>query len=315
MAAFGPSEPVLGSTINLITERTEDLRAIDHRSGGGSCLDAALTLIYRARQLPQGCAELNVALADLHILAGSAGFDIGLTELAITHFGQAMAFAGRGRDHRILANVLYRLGLLRLHHADPVGALVYFDVGQLTAARSGTSAQLEASILSANQAWAHATMGAEDEACVMLDRSTDQFTEAAGNSAAPGCSRFITRNELRAMVGVVHAELARRVNARHAAIAIPALTEAIQGYGKDMARSRTLCLIMLAVSHFLDGDPDRGVESGFQALAGATDLASVQVRDRMAPLKVLVQQHDAHRGARELTLRITAFTTYQASRP
>ncbi|MFC0105770.1 hypothetical protein [Kibdelosporangium aridum] len=48
-------------------------------------------------------------------------------------------------------------------------------------------------------------------------------------------------------------------------MAIPLLIEATGTYGDDMARSRTLSLILLAMSHLVDGDVDHGVDAGFRA--------------------------------------------------
>jgi hypothetical protein len=113
----------------------------------------------------------------------------------------------------------------------------------------------------------------------------------------------------------VHTELAHRVDPRHARIAIPPLTAAVGDYGSEMSRSRTFSLILLAMSHLVDGDVDRGVDIGFSALASADNLASARVRDRMRPLKRDAELHDSHSGAQQLAARIGAFATAQGRTP
>jgi hypothetical protein len=294
--------------IDFIESRTRYLRALDHRLGGGSCLDELLTLIHRVKTPPSadiGQRRLDVALADLHNLTGWVYFDLGMTSRAHVHLSQALAFAGHGRDDRLVADIFYRLGRIRLHEGNPAEALDYFGAGQLMAAKPGC--EQAAGILSVSQAWAHAAMGDEHQATTSMQRGAVQFAQAAGGDS-PDWSTFFTSIYMQAMIGTVHTELAHRVDPRHARIAIPALTVAVTDYGNDMARSRTFSLISLAMSHFVDGDVDRGVEVGFSALASAENLASVRVRDCMRPLKKDADLHDSHRGARELAARVADFT-------
>jgi hypothetical protein len=293
--------------VEHLEARTKDLRALDHRFGGGSCLDDVVTLIHHIRNaIPAeiGQQRFDVAIADLHNLAGWACFDIGLTSRAEVYFSQAIALAGRGHSDQLVADVFYRLGRIRLHHARPAEALEYFDAGQLVAAQPGC--ELAAGILSVNQAWAHAALGAEHRATELVSRGMELFALAG---VGPDWSSFFTRTDLRAMLGTVHTELAHRVDPRHTRIAIPALAAAADDYGDEMARSRTFSLILLAMCHLVDGDVERGVDIGFRALASAENLASARVRDRMRPLKADAELHDSHSGARELAARITAFTT------
>lgn len=294
-----------------LENRTQDLRALDRQSGGGSCLDEVITLIHRVHNAPPadiGQRRFDVAVADLHNLAGWACFDIGLTSRAEVYFSQALALAGRGHNDQLVADVLYRLGRIRLHGGRPAEALEYFDAGQVVAARRGC--ELASSILSMNQAWAYAALGAEDRAIALVSRSMELFA-----CEGPGWSSFFTRSDLLAMSGTVHTELAHRVDPRHTRIAIPALTAAVDDYGDGMARSRTFSLILLAMCHLVEGDVERGVGIGFSALASAENLASVRVRERMCPLKTDAELHDSHSGARELAARIGAFTVAQGHMP
>ncbi|ONI90805.1 hypothetical protein ALI144C_02290 [Actinosynnema sp. ALI-1.44] len=307
------SQPVHVSapdTAELIERQTKFLREMDHRSGGGSCLDGALTLIHRIRHLPGSPHDIehrrrDVAVADLHNLVGWASFDIGLTHQAHRYFSQALALAGRGGDARLIADIFHRLGRMRLHEDSPVEALDYLQFGLLAADAPG--GEITTSILLMNQAWAYAMTGTAALACQLVDRGHDLFTAAAA-SDRPGWSSFVTETDMLAMTGTVYSELAHRVDPSYARTAIPHLTQAIDGYGDPMARSRTFTLILLAMSHLVDGEVDEGVEMGSHALACAENLASVRVHERMLRLKADAERHDTHTGARKLATRIAALT-------
>nr|CTQ92171.1 regulator [Kibdelosporangium sp. MJ126-NF4] len=219
-------------------------------------------------------------------------------------FAQALILAGRGLDNSLVANILYRLGRIRLHHGNPAGALDFFKAGQRV---GGTGSARDTSILMMNEAWAHATMGAEAEARLMVERGVEKFDLASLD--VPAWAGFFTRNDMLAMVGTVHTELAHRVDSRHVRVAIPVLVKATEGYGDEMARSRAFSLIMLSMNHFVGGDVDQGVEVGMRALSAAADLSSVRVRDRMNPLRKDAERHGSHVGARELVARIAAVTS------
>ena len=304
------------SDVERLLSRTRELRATDYRHGGGACLDDLTTLVRNVQPMLAAFAtqvnkkRLFLAVADLHNLAGWVSFDVGDRGGAQVQFEQALVLAGEARDRRLTANILYRLGRVHLHHQEFDTALEYLRVGAAAAAAAGPGAELAASILSANQAWTWASMGLDDEALRMLEHSQEQFT-GADLAAAAGWEGFFTANDLMAMAGTVHTELAYRVDPRHAQVAIPALTDASTNYGTEMARSRTLSLVALSMSHLLDGDQDRGVDAGFQALALAENLTSVRVRDRMRPLAQSAQRHRTHSGAQELAVRVTAFATSQ----
>jgi hypothetical protein len=89
------------------------------------------------------------------------------------------------------------------------------------------------------------------------------------------------------MRGTVLTELA----GGHRGEAIAELTAAADGYGADMARSRSLTLIMLAQNHAGRGDLDEATRVGMEALELAANLASVRPKDRLAPLERLLAGH------------------------
>lgn len=289
---------------------THALRMLDYRQGGGNCLAAVRTRIGDGRlMLDASAAEyvqrrLHVAMGDLHNLAGWVCFDIGHVGSARVHFAQALVLAGRGRHNGLVANISYRLGRVCLHHESLDEALEYFELGLL--ATSGPGDEIAASILSVNSAWTYARRGDSDRALAELDRGRGHFA-AADHTDVPTWAMFFTETDLSALIGAIHTDLALTANTRHTRNAIPRLTEAVGGYGDDMARSRTFSLIMLSINHLIDRDLDHGVAVGFRALASAEQLASARVRDRIRPLGKHAEHHGAHAGARELAARIAAY--------
>jgi len=312
---FVPGAKSAPSTIGLpdverLEADTAALRLVDHRQGGDACLDAARTLIADGRLMLEASGaeyvqrRLHVALGDLYNLTGWVSFDVGLVGSARVHFAEALALAGWGRNNSLVANICYRLGRVCLHHESLDEALDYFELGLLAAAGPGDG--IAASILSVNSAWAHARRGDGDQALAGLNRGRGHFA-AADHTDVPAWARFFTETDLSAMIGAVHTDLALTVNAHHTQDAVPPLTEAVDGYDDDWARSRAFSLILLSINHLIDRDLDHGVVVGFQALASAEQLASARVRDRIRTLGKHAEHHRSHAGARELAARIAAY--------
>ncbi|WP_157984532.1 tetratricopeptide repeat protein [Lentzea terrae] len=295
------------SDVARMESDTHALRALDYRHGGEACLDAVRLRVRECEETAEASAtpvvrqRLHVALADLHNLAGWVCFDAGLAGSARGHFRHALVLAGRGRHSGLIANICYRLGRVCLHQGNLDDALGYFELGQRDVTRPGD--EIGASILSMNAAWAHAKQGDEDMACVLLNRGKEHFA-AAGDTPVPEWAKFFTENDLSALAGAVHTDLARTANPRHTRIAIPLLTRAIGGYGDAMARSRAFSHILLAINHLVEGNIDGAVDIGFRAMASTEDIGSARVRDRLRPLGLLARRHGSHAGARELSARI-----------
>ncbi|WP_410655189.1 tetratricopeptide repeat protein [Amycolatopsis sp. lyj-112] len=286
------------------------LRARDYREGGGSCRELLRVLQPYGAALRRGMMSealerrLAGVVADLYNLMGWTEFDAGRPVRAERHFRRALELAEESGHDDLSANVHYRLGRVYLHHRSPAEALVQFGQGQRAARRAGTP--LSQAILSANQAWAYALLGDVRQALDKISLAPEQFADASGDSV-PSWSAFFTANDMAAMIGTVRTELARLVDVRHSRKAIPALTEAVDGYGADMARSRSLTMIWLAVDHALEGDLDRAAEVGLAAMEIADGIRSVRTRDRLRPLSESVRKRVPDINARDLLDRIATF--------
>ncbi|MPY79053.1 MAG: tetratricopeptide repeat protein [Actinophytocola sp.] len=296
--------------VRQVEAATRALRALDYQYGGGFCRDAVVAQLSWGRQLltasgtGQVRSRLYVALADLHNVAGWTSFDTGLVDSARTHFANALELAKEGGNHPLVANVLYRMGRVYLHHQSPDDALKMFQLGQIAAQESGSD--LAVAVLCANEAWAYAEMGNEQQSTKLLGMTRDTFARADVDNAESWV-KFFNQTDLHAMVGTVHTVLARKVGQEHTKYAIPALTRAIDSYGEDMARSKAFNLSALATNHLLDGDIDHGAKIGRSALESADGLKSARVKDRMEPMKLEAEKRSNNVDARELTERINAF--------
>ncbi|MET9632715.1 hypothetical protein ABZX92_35200 [Lentzea sp. NPDC006480] len=311
MSALRPVGP---PDIARLETGTRALRAVDYLRGGEPCLGDLRILVREstrllgARNTEETRRRLYVVLADLRNLAGWVCFDAGMPVSAQAHFSHALTLAALARHDGLVANICYRLGRLFLHQDDLDEALTRFELGQLAAMRSGD--EIAASILSVNSAWVWAKKGSADSASDLLARGREQF--AAGDHAnAPDWARFFTENDLSAMAGAVHTDLALTVGGRHARTAIPLLTTAIEGYDDGMARSRTLSLVLLSTSHLVEGDLGNGVDTGLRALSSAGAVGSARVRDR---IRRLASHARTRAGAWELAERIDADTAASTGR-
>jgi len=299
--------------VEQLEAQTRALRAVDYRSGGGMCRDAVLVRIHRGREMlgmPAGepvRARLFAAVSDLYNLAGWTCFDSGHVWAAHHHLDLAQELAAEAGHDDLTANIHYRRGRIRLHYGAPDAALAQFQLGQLAAQRSGSP--LAAAILCANQAWAYGKKGDAALATGLLGRAEEEFADA-DVAAPPDWARFFTRTDVAAMIGTVYTELALAAGGgSYAAVAIDALTEAVDGYGPDMTRSRTLCLIMLATNHLLAGDTDRGAAIGIEAIEAAETLKSVRTKDRVRPLEREADRRRDNRECQALADYIAAFVT------
>ncbi len=312
-----PAPGRIGMTdVRQVEAATRALRSLDYQYGGGFCRDAVVAQLSWGQQMLNSSGtevvrqRLHVALADLHNLAGWTSFDVGLIDSARNHFGRALELAKAGDSDELVANILYRMGRVYLHKEAPDDALKMFQLGQIAAQQSGS--ELAVAVICANQAWAYAMMGHEDQTMKLIGRTRDEFTRADHGEAADWV-KFFNEEDVYAMIGTVHTVLAQQVDARHTKYAIPALTRAIDSYDDGMARNKAFNLSSLATNHLLDGDIDHGTRMGVQAVDLAQHLKSKRVRDRLEPLRIEADKRRNYADARDLSELISRFYDANAS--
>jgi transcriptional regulator with XRE-family HTH domain len=306
-----PAPGRIGMTdVRQVEAATRALRSLDYQYGGGFCRDAVVAQLSWGQQMLNSSGtevvrqRLHVALADLHNLAGWTSFDVGLIDSARNHFGRALELAKAGESDELVANILYRMGRVYLHKEAPDDALKMFQLGQIAAQQSGS--ELAVAVICANQAWAYAMMGHEDQTMKLIGRTRDEFARSDHGEAADWV-KFFNEDDVYSMIGTVHTVLAQKVDLRHTKYAIPALTRAIDSYGDEVARNKAFNLSSLATNHLLDGDIDHGAKVGVQAVDLAQHLKSKRVRDRLEPLRVEAEKRRNYTDARDLSDLIGRF--------
>jgi transcriptional regulator with XRE-family HTH domain len=299
-----PAPGRIGMTdVRQVEAATRALRSLDYQYGGGFCRDAVVAQLSWGQQMLNSSGtdvvkqRLHIALADLHNLAGWTSFDVGLIDSARNHFGRALELAKAGESDELVANILYRMGRVYLHKESPDDALKMFQLGQIAAQQSGS--ELAVAVICANQAWAYAMMGHEDQTMKLIGRTRDEFARSNHGEAADWV-KFFNEDDVYSMIGTVHTVLAQKVDARHTKYAIPALTRAIDSYGDEVARNKAFNLSSLATNHLLDGDIDHGAKVGVQAVDLAQHLKSKRVRDRLEPLREEADKRRNFADARDL---------------
>src|SRR6476469_170425 len=305
-----PAPGRIGMTdVRQVEAATRALRSLDYQYGGGFCRDAVVAQLSWGQQMLSSSGtdvvkkRLHIALADLHNLAGWTSFDVGLIDSARNHFGRALELAKAGESDELVANILYRMGRVYLHKEAPDDALKMFQLGQIAAQQSGS--ELAVAVICANQAWAYATMGHEEQTMKLIGRTRDGFARASHEAA--NWVKFFNEDDVYSMIGTVHTVLAQKVDARHTKYAIPALTRAIDSYGDEVARNKAFNLSSLATNHLLDGDIDHGAKVGVQAVDLAQHLKSKRVRDRLEPLREEADKRRNCADARDLADLIGTF--------
>ena len=287
------------------------LRALDYRQGGGFCRDAVRVVKTASLLLHWGTvpdplrARLYTVLADVQNLLGWTEFDIGCGQAARHRFGRALELAGEAGNENLAANIRYRLGRLHLHRHDVPAALAEFAHGR--AAAQGSDSRRALAILTANEAWAFAMDGDERAALTRLAEAEALFAEAGAWPDPKPWEAFFGEADMAAMSGTVLTELATAVAVRHSGEAIDRLDGAAGHYGADMARSRSLTLIMLAQNHALRGDVDEATRIGEEAVDLAGGVGSVRPKDRLVPLERLLRRHRTDPAAGALADRIERY--------
>jgi len=286
-------------------------RALDYQHGGGACRDAVVAQANYARLLlTASCTDdvrrrLQLALADLHNLAGWTSFDVGLHSAARRHFAQALNQAKDGDDPSLVANVLYRLGRVHLHQQYLSQAMRFFQLGQLAA--QDAEDPLTVAMLHANEAWTLALMGNRRKALSSIGRAQDEFSRGRPDGL-PGWVSFFGAADLHALIGMVHGLLPPEQGDQQAD-AITHLTHSIELRTGGMERSLTFELTALATVRLNAGDLALGVAEGRRAVNLAETVRSVRTVDRLEPLRVAAERHPNDSGAAELVHRIATLRT------
>jgi tetratricopeptide (TPR) repeat protein len=241
---------------------------------------AATTMAERLLSVPgpeQIRRALLIAVAELHIQAGWAGFDAGLYEQAMHHYARALELGTEAGDAYLQALVLNYAGLATVEHGHPDDGLKMLQCARVKAwdiprqsrevvIGEGSRVAVEACGL-ADSATALAALGQPEAAYRHLGMSRELWLPASG-AAAGDLDRPAAWLEVRRGRLDVAQQLATSSARRW----------------QDVSRvGHTTSGILLATIHVKAGERD-GPQLAHQAISAVAQLTSVRVRRQLAPL-------------------------------
>ncbi len=222
--------------------------------------------------------ELKVAVAELHIEAGWAGFDTGRYHRAVHHFTAALELATEARDACLQTTALNFAGLATVEHGHPNDGLKMLQFSLVKAwdiPRDEQRAVVVGAIGRAAQ-----------EACARVDAATAMahlgFLDAADVEMAKSRQLWLpTRADRYGDLDRPAALLALRRGRLDAAESLAAAS--VRRWEGISQSSRTHSSIVLATIHVRAGEPG-GFSLAHGAITAVPKLSSVRVRKRLVPL-------------------------------
>ncbi len=240
---------------------------------------------------------LLVAVAELQIQAGFAGFDAGLYDRALYHWARALELATQAGDAYLQALALTYSGVATVEHGHPRDGLKMLQFAQVKAGDIppgdervmgpgvGTRVAVEA-CARADSATALDLLGHRNVADRELGESRQLWTPA----------RTDTSGDLDQVSARLELARGRLDMAEQFAAASVRRWEGINNQ-----RARTMSGILLATVHVRAGERD-GLQLAHSAITQVTKLSSVRARQQhLTPLAVAVEAQpgsDAHQLAR-----------------
>lgn len=277
---------------------TRAFRNLDNRWGGGSVsrgavlaqlrwvLDSAKTAVLSSEAVRK---RFLSAAADLAGVAAFICYDLERHEEARRLWLLALR-ACREADNGGLAGATLRcLAHQSLHLGRPDEALGLVGLAYSTAAGGGHGGvRLALAETAAYQGWCYAMAGDAQACRRSLGQAEDRFVRAAADEV-PEWLAYFDAVELAALRGHALHVLARREPSA-ALAAQPLLWQAVQARPASFARSRTLNLIALSISHLQAGDDlEQVVAVGREALGGVHALASPRSLVRLRGLERAIE--------------------------
>ncbi|KOV84703.1 helix-turn-helix transcriptional regulator [Nocardia sp. NRRL S-836] len=304
----GPVPRKVGqSDIAGLINLTRTFRAHDAEYGGGSCTDAVRAHVHWADMLLNASYSddlrrpLHIAVADLKTLAGWTAHDLGHEAEAKALLADALKNSVEAEDSLHTAIVLYHLGRVPLDNGRPQEALKFFQLGQIAAQDSRSSAAL--ALMQSSAALAHAELGDARQAIADLRRAEHEFSYIEPEESRPQLA-FFDRAALETTAARTLTALGR-AHATHRGEAIGRLQSALAKTPSTRTRQHAFNLASLATCTLAGGDVDTAVDLGRQALAMSRGVNSKRIVDMgLTPLRAALDRCSPHGEARELSAQI-----------
>jgi len=281
-----PLPSVLG---HLHVEKVRDLtRRLDdaaHATGRDPEVStAAAAMATRLLDVPGPEAvkrALMVAVAELHAVAGWAGFHSGLYDRAMVHYAHALTLATEAGDAYCQALALNNAGLATVEHGHPNDGLKLLQCGAVTALDIPADEQRAVVVGESGKAAMRAQALADSATAL----SRLEYPEAA-RAADADLSK--ARELWTPTPADVYGDLDRpaaclELERGRLDVAEPFAVASMRRWEGGSPLSRTQSAIVLATIHVRAGER-RGLQLAHSAVVGAARLSSVRVRRRLEPL-------------------------------
>jgi len=299
-----PSPVPLPSRLGVIhLEKVRDLTRRLGEAGNASVSDPEVlsaATMWAMQLLGVPAAEpvqraLMVAVAELHIEAGWAGFDAGRYDRAMFHYARGLELATEAGDAYCQVLAMNYAGLATAEHGHPNDGLKMLQIGELKAfdippdeqravviGENGKAAVEAAG--RANSATVLNRLGHPDAADTMLAKARQLWTptpsDTYGDLDRPAACLELERGRLEAAEQLAAASVRR--------------------WEGGSQISRTQSGIVLATIYVKAGEPD-GIRMAHHAVTAAMKIASIRVHQRLLPLIAVLEARrgpDAHELAR-----------------
>jgi transcriptional regulator with XRE-family HTH domain len=221
---------------------------------------------------------LQVAVAELHIEAGWAGFDTGRYHRAAHHFTAALELATQAGDAYLQSTALHYAGMATMEHCHPNTGLKLLQLSLVTAWDIPRDEQravvVGVSGRVAQEACVRATAATTLADLGKLDAADIEIATSRGLWSPTRADRFGDPDRPAALLALRRERLD---TAESLAAASARRCEGISQIG------RTHSGVVLATIHVRAGEPG-GLTLAHSAITAVTKLSSVRVRQRLIPL-------------------------------
>jgi tetratricopeptide (TPR) repeat protein len=269
-----------------LTQQLEDLS----RTHGSDPEVSGAAVVWAQRLLGVPGTEpvkraLLVAVAELQLHAGWAGFDAGLYDQAMYHYARALELALQAGDAYLQALALGHAGLATVEHGDPQDGLKILQAEQVTSWDIPPDDQRMVAV--------GVTTRAAVEACGLADSATalDRLGHREAADRALGKSRQLwtpTRTDARGDLDKVSA-LLELTRGRLDAAEPYAVASVRRWEGTSNQRARVNAGLVLATVHVRAGEHD-GLRLAHGAITQVIKINSVRARQQyLTPLAVALE--------------------------
>ena len=229
---------------------------------------------------------LMVAIAELHAVAGWAGFHAGLYDRAMLHYAHVLKLATQAGDAYCQALALNNAGLITVEHGRPNDGLKLLQCGAVKALDIPTGEQRAVVVGEIGKAAMQAQALAE-EATALSRLDYPEATQAADTALTKARELWQPTpadpyGDLDRPAAVLELERGRLDAAEPFAVA------SLRRWEGGRQVSRTQSAIVLATIHVRAGEP-RGLQLAHSAITSAGKLTSVRVRQRLEPLSAALE--------------------------